>query len=201
MRILYDKVGISDESSANKFISWAIWLSMRWILECFNSPYGCTRQRGNRTNTTFSVAQSRYGALIAIFDPKDLRWKSSTVYRQRIGQHRRIENIIGAGHASVPAYIKLAARQVLQEVYAGKRAVPTSSVGVGLTSILTANERLTSLKKERNYNSPSLSIHRFNPFYAWAIKVYWPTFFWIISEIFVKRLVPLFIGIYFCWER
>jgi len=33
----------------------------------------------------------------------------------------------------VPAYIKIGRRQVLQEVYAGKEAVPTSSVGVGLT--------------------------------------------------------------------
>jgi hypothetical protein len=49
----------------------------------------------------------------------------------------------------VPAYIKLAARQVLQEVYAGKRAVPTSSVGVGLTSILTANEAINILLKKR----------------------------------------------------
>jgi len=49
----------------------------------------------------------------------------------------------------VPAYIKLAAREVLQEVYAGKRAVPTSSVGVGLTSILTANEAINILLKKK----------------------------------------------------
>ncbi|HJX36295.1 MAG TPA: ThiF family adenylyltransferase [Dehalococcoidales bacterium] len=149
--ILYDKVGISDESSANKFIHDADMIIDEMDFGMFKQSIRLQRAARQQNKYYFFSSAIGYGALIAIFDPKGLTLEEfdGLPANADLDSIEKLKISLERVMPLVPAYIKLAARQVLQEVYAGKRAVPTSSVGVGLTSILTANEAINILFKKR----------------------------------------------------
>jgi molybdopterin/thiamine biosynthesis adenylyltransferase len=150
-QITWDKIGISGEASANVFIHDADFIIDEMDFGMFRQSIRLQRAARQQNKYYFFTSAIAYGALIAIFDPKGLTLEEfddlpvdaplDGVEKVKVSIDRVVPNI--------PGYLPASLRDVLADIYAGKRTVPTSSVGVGLASILASNEAVNIVLKKR----------------------------------------------------
>jgi Dinucleotide-utilizing enzymes involved in molybdopterin and thiamine biosynthesis family 1 len=150
-QIIWDKIGISDESSANVFIHDADLIIDEMDFGMFKQSIRLQRAARQQNKYYFFTSAIGYGALIAIFDPKGLTLEEFDDFPVNVnldgGEKLKvsIERIV----PNILTYNSVSLREVLTDIYAGKRTIPTSSVGVGLASSLAANEAVNIILKKR----------------------------------------------------
>ena len=159
--IVYDQAGISDDSSAYKFVHDCDLVIDEMDFGMFKQSIRLQRAARRQDKYYFFSSAIGYGALITIFDPHGLTLEEFDGLPANIDLDSVAKLTVSLDRVIplVPAYIKVAMHTVLQEIYAGKRTVPTSSIGVGLTSILSANEAINILLKKRDIPVAPRFIH------------------------------------------
>ena len=160
-QIIWDKIGISDESSANVFIHDADFIIDEMDFGMFKQSIRLQRAARQQNKYYFFTSAIGYGAMIAIFDPRGLTLEEfddfpvnvnlDGVEKLKVSLERIVPNIL--------TYNSVSLHEVLTEIYAGKRTVPTSSVGVGLASVLAANEAVNIILKKREIPVAPRYIH------------------------------------------
>ena len=150
-QIIWDKIGISDESSANVFIHDADFIIDEMDFGMFKQSIRLQRAARQQNKYYFFTSALGYGALIAIFDPKGLTLEEfddlpvnvnlDGVEKLKVSIERVVPNIL--------TYNSVSLHEVLADIYTGKRTIPTYSVGVGLASSLAANEAVNIILKKR----------------------------------------------------
>lgn len=160
-QIIWDKIGISDESSANVFIHDADFIIDEMDFGMLKQSIRLQRAARQQNKYYFFTSAIGYGALIAIFDPKGLTLEEFDDFPINVnldgGEKLKvsIERIV----PNIPTYNSVSLREVLTDIYAGKRTIPTSSVGVGLASSLAANEAVNIILKKREIPVAPRYIH------------------------------------------
>jgi molybdopterin/thiamine biosynthesis adenylyltransferase len=160
-QIIWDKIGISDESSANGFIHDADFIIDEMDFGMFKQSIRLQRTARQQNKYYFFTSAIGYGALIAIFDPKGLTLEEFDDFPTNVnldgGEKLKvsIERIV----PNILTYNSVSLHEVLTNIYDGIRTVPTSSVGVGLASVLAANEAVNIILKKREIPVAPRYIH------------------------------------------
>jgi tRNA threonylcarbamoyladenosine dehydratase len=150
--IYYDNTGINSWEEAKRFVEGA-------DLVIDEMDYGAWHasiylQRAARQRGLYYVFASAiaFGALLVNFDPQGITLEEYNGMPKDGDLHELqsvsvpMEKIVPV----IPTYIDAAmSMEMLQEVISGQRAVPTCSVGVGLTSTLAASNALNILLKRK----------------------------------------------------
>jgi molybdopterin/thiamine biosynthesis adenylyltransferase len=160
-QIIWDKIGISDESSANVFIHDADFIIDEMDFGMFKQSIRLQRAARQQNKYYFFTSALGYGALIAIFDPQGLTLEEfddlpvnvnlDGMEKLKVSIERVVPNIL--------TYNSVSLHEVLADIYTGKRTIPTSSVGVGLASSLAANEAVNIILKKREIPVAPRYIH------------------------------------------
>jgi molybdopterin/thiamine biosynthesis adenylyltransferase len=160
-QIIWDKIGISDESSANVFIHDADFIIDEMDFGMFRESIRLQRAAREQKKYYFFTSAIGYGALIAIFDPKGLTLEEFDDFPINVNLDggEKLKVSIGRIVPNILSYNSISLHEVLTDIYAGKRTVPTSSVGVGLASILAANEAVNIILKKREIPVAPRYIH------------------------------------------
>ena len=160
-QIIWDKIGISDESSANVFIHDADFIIDEMDFGMFRQSIRLQRAAREQKKYYFFTSAIGYGALIAIFDPKGLTLEEFDDFPINVNLDggEKLKVSIGRIVPNILSYNSISLHEVLTDIYAGKRTVPTSSVGVGLASILAANEAVNIILKKREIPVAPRYIH------------------------------------------
>jgi molybdopterin/thiamine biosynthesis adenylyltransferase len=160
-QIIWDKIGISDESSANVFIHDADFIIDEMDFGMFKQSIRLQRAARQQNKYYFFTSAIGYGAMIVIFDPKGLTLEEfddfpvnvnlDSAEKLKVSIERIVPNVL--------SYNSVSLHEFLTDIYAGKRTVPTSSVGVGLASSLAANEAVNIILKKREIPVAPRYIH------------------------------------------
>lgn len=99
----------------------------------------------------FFTSAIGFGALIVIFDPKGMTLEEYDDLLPNIDLTtiKKINVPLERTLPVIPSYAPATTCQGLQEIYNGAGAVPTVSIGVGLASILAANEAINIILRKR----------------------------------------------------
>ena len=160
-QIIWDKIGISDERSANGFIHDADFIIDEMDFGMFKQSIRLQRTARQQNKYYFFTSAIGYGALIAIFDPKGLTLEEFDDFPTNVnldgGEKLKvsIERIV----PNILTYNSVSLHEVLTTIYDGISTVPTSSVGVGLASVLAANEAVNIILKKREIPVAPRYIH------------------------------------------
>jgi molybdopterin/thiamine biosynthesis adenylyltransferase len=154
-RIHYSKTGIKTEEDAVVFLN-----GCDVVVDAID--FGLFResifmQREARRNGMYYMFASAigFGALVAIFDPKGLTLEEYDNLPRDIdlSKAEKLKVPLEKICPVVPSYsfsTSDEAEKILGQVLAGERGAPTSSIGVGLASILAANEVMNIILRKRD---------------------------------------------------
>jgi hypothetical protein len=99
----------------------------------------------------FFTSAIGFGALIVIFAPHGMTLEEydnlpSDVDLTKLNEIKvPLERVMPI----IPSYSPVSTRKALQGIYDGTKAIPTVSIGVGLASILAANEAINIILQKR----------------------------------------------------
>jgi molybdopterin/thiamine biosynthesis adenylyltransferase len=96
-----------------------------------------------------------FGALVVVFDPDGLTLEEYNKLPRDVDLDNGDEPRVSLDRICpvIPSYAYTAmdeAEAIVQEIIAGERPAPTNSIGVGLASVLTANEIINIILKKRD---------------------------------------------------
>jgi tRNA A37 threonylcarbamoyladenosine dehydratase len=150
--IYYDNNGITSQAAAIQFVDgsdlvidemdYAAWKESIYL------------QRAARKIGTYYIFSGAigFGSLLVNFDPRDITLEEY----DNISLNEDLEKLVKSSVPFerilpvVPSYVTDAmSMEMLQEIIAGQRLVPTCSVGVGLASVLTAGNAINILLKRK----------------------------------------------------
>lgn len=143
--IYYDNRGITSEADAERFVDGT-------DLVIDEMDYGAWKesiylQRSARKNGIYYLFAGAigFGALLANFDPKGITLEEYNKISPNADLEKLRELSVPAERILpvIPSYATTAmSMEMIQDIIAGQRAVPTCSVGVGLASVLAASNAI-----------------------------------------------------------
>jgi molybdopterin/thiamine biosynthesis adenylyltransferase len=151
-QIFYSEAGLTNEDDVNLFIKDCDLVIDEMDFGLFKQSVLLQREARKRGIYYFFASAIGFGALVVIFDPKGITLEEydklpPNVDLDIVTEHRvPLEKIMPV----IPSYAREAESNILQEIYEGKRPIPTVSTGVGLASILAASEAMNIILKRRN---------------------------------------------------
>jgi molybdopterin/thiamine biosynthesis adenylyltransferase len=159
-QIVWDKTGISDESSANVFIHDADFIIDEMDFGMFKQSIRLQRAARQQNKYYFFTSAIGFGAMIVIFDPRGLTLEEfdDLPVDVNLDEVEKINVSIERIVPNIPAYLHVSIREDLADICAGRRTGPSSSVGVGLASILAANEAVNIILRKRDIRVAPLFI-------------------------------------------
>lgn len=159
-QIVWDKTGISDESSANVFIHDADFIIDEMDFGMFKQSIRLQRAARQQNKYYFFTSAIGFGAMIVIFDPRGLTLEEfdDLPIDVNLDEVEKINVSIERIVPNIPAYLHVSIREDLADICAGRRTGPSSSVGVGLASILAANEAVNIILRKRDIRVAPLFI-------------------------------------------
>lgn len=152
--ISYGKTGIKTQDDASLFVSDCDLVIDEMDFGLFRESVflqRAARQRGIYYMFTSAVG---FGALILIFDPQGLTLEEYNKLPPDIDLDDAEEPRVPLERICpvMPSYATAASAEadtIIQAIIAGERPAPTNSIGVGLASILAANEAVNVLLRKR----------------------------------------------------
>ena len=147
----YSKDGIRTQNNARLFVSGCDLVIDEMDYNLFKQSIYV--QRAARKEGIYYLFASAlgFGALVVIFDPQGFTLEefdnlSPNVDLNNVEElHVPLERIMPV----IPSYAPATTYDILKKVYAGEKLAPTISIGVGLASILAANEAINIILKKR----------------------------------------------------
>jgi len=150
--IYYDNNGITAETDAIKFVDGSDLVIDEMDYGAWKESIYLQRAARKRDIYYLFAGAIGFGALLANFDPQGITLEEYN----KIPPNEDLEKV---GELSVPierilpvfpSYVtKAMSVEMLQEIIAGQRTVPTISVGVGLASVLAASNAVNILLKRK----------------------------------------------------
>jgi len=146
--IYYKKTGIKTQDNARNFLEDCNLIIDEMDFGLFKESIFL--QRAAREKGIFYVfaAAIGFGALVVVFDPKGM----TLAEYNNLSPNLELENIkqpkisLDKICPIIPSYVS---KNIIKEIINGRRPVPTISIGVGLASILAANEAVNIILKKR----------------------------------------------------
>jgi molybdopterin/thiamine biosynthesis adenylyltransferase len=151
LKIEYSAAGIKTEEDAVEFIKGCDLVIDEMDFGLFKQSIGLQRAARNNGKYYFFTSAIGFGAMTVIFEPGGLTLEEFDGLSPDI-ELKELNSInvpLSRVLPIVPSYVPVEANEALKEVYSGKRAVPTISVGVGLASVLAANEAINIILRKR----------------------------------------------------
>ena len=143
--------GIKSEDDAIRFVGDADLVIDEMDFGLFKQSIGLQRAARQRGIYYFFTSAIGFGALVVIFAPQGLTLEEfdnvpvnvdlNSIEKIHVAQDRVMPVI--------PSYSPIKITAALQEIYTGERTVPTIGIGVGLASILAANEAVNIILHRR----------------------------------------------------
>lgn len=151
LKIEYSSAGINTEADAVAFINGCDLVIDEMDFGLFKQSVGLQRAARNSGKYYFFTSAIGFGAMIVIFKPGGLTLEEFDGLPAdiRLDSLGKVDVPLSRVLPIVPSYIPIEAHQALKEIYSGKRAAPTVSVGVGLASVLAANEAINIILGKR----------------------------------------------------
>ena len=150
-KIEHSNAGIHTEADAKEFVRDCDLVIDEMDFGLFKQSVGLQRAARQRDKYYFFTSAIAFGAMIVIFSPDGITLEEFDGLPAGIDLNRldKIDVPLDRVLPVVPSYVPIEAANALKEVYSGKRAVPTVSVGVGLASVLAANEAINIILQKR----------------------------------------------------
>jgi tRNA A37 threonylcarbamoyladenosine dehydratase len=151
-KITYSNSGIKSEDDANSLVDGC-------DLVIDEMDYGAWKesillQRAARKKGIYYLFSGTigFGALLANFDPQGITLEEYNKLPENVDLDNKEKLSVAAERILpvMPSYATVAmSMEMMQEIIAGKRPVPTCSIGVGLASILAANEAVNVILRRK----------------------------------------------------
>ncbi len=151
-QIFYSEAGLMNENDISLFVNECDLVIDEMDFGLFKQSILLQRAARRRGIYYFFTSAIGFGSLMVIFDPKGLTLEEYNGLPPNVDLdtitelHVPLKRIIPV----IPSYAPAAINNTLQEVYEGKKPIPTVSIGVGLASIIAANEALNIILRRRN---------------------------------------------------
>jgi molybdopterin/thiamine biosynthesis adenylyltransferase len=149
--IRYSTTGINTEADAVKFVKGCDLVIDEMDFGLFKQSVALQRAARNSGKYYFFTSAIGFGALTVIFEPGGLTIEEFDGLPADIELKdlNKVDVPLSRVIPIIPSYVPIEAGQALKDVYSGKRAVPTISIGVGLASVLAANEAINIILRKR----------------------------------------------------
>jgi len=141
-QIFYSNTGITTESDANLFVNDCDFVIDAMDYGLFRESILLQRAARHRGIHYLFAAAIGFGAITVVFDPQGLTLEeyNNLPLNVDIDDTEKLKVPLERIVPIIPSYAPDIT--VIQEIIAGERYVPTSSIGVGLASILAASEAI-----------------------------------------------------------
>ena len=149
-RIDYDCIGIQTENNANLLVADCDLIIDEMDFGMFRHSIWLQRAaRKENIHYLFAYAIG-FGALAVIFSPKGMTLEEYDDLPQGGGNlPEEIQVPLERVLPIIPSYSPVATHEALKEIDTGNRSLPSLSIGVGLASILAANEAVNIILRRR----------------------------------------------------
>jgi tRNA threonylcarbamoyladenosine dehydratase len=150
-QIDYSTTGIKTEKDAIHFVSDCDLIIDEMDFGLFKQSISLQRAARQKDIHYFFTSALGFGALIVIFAPHGLTLEEydNLLPDVDINSIKKIQVPLERVMPVIPSYAPVATHKTLKEIYAGSKAVPTVSIGVGLASILAANAAVNIILRKR----------------------------------------------------
>ena len=151
-RVDWDDHGIQDEADAQRLVSNCDLLIDEMDFGLFRESIMLQRAARQKGIHYFFTTAMGFGALVAIFGPEGLTLEEYNKMPRDVdvSDPARLDVPPQSIVPEVPSYAAAFSPETIQQLMAGKLPGPTSSVGVGLASIMAANEAMNIILKKRD---------------------------------------------------
>jgi len=147
-KIYFDNKGITSQTDAIKFVEDADLVIDEMDYGAWKESIYLQRAARRRSIYYFFTSAIAFGTLLANFDPQGITLEEYNELSpdQDLARINDISVPMERILPIIPSYISTAlSMEMLQEIIAGQRPVPSCSIGVGLTSILAASNAINIL--------------------------------------------------------
>ena len=151
-QISYSDSGIKTENDASLFVSDCDLVIDERDFGLFKEAIFLQRAARHRGIHYLFASAIGFGALVVIFDPQGLTLEEYNKLPPDVDLNdvEKLSVPLGRILPIMPSYATAAAADTIQKIIAGERPAPTTSIGVGLASILAANEAINIILNKRD---------------------------------------------------
>ena len=151
-KIDVNTTGMTSEADAIQFVCDSDLVIDEMDFGLFKQSIGLQRAARQRGIYYFFTSAIGFGSVIVIFSPKGLTLEEFDGVPENADLNRieKIHVALERVMPILPSYTSINIPAALQEIYTAERTVPTVSIGVGLASILAANEAVNIILKKRD---------------------------------------------------
>jgi molybdopterin/thiamine biosynthesis adenylyltransferase len=146
-QIFYSNTGIKTENDANLFVKDSDFIIDAMDFGLFRESILLQRAARRRGIYYLFATAIGFGAIAVVFDPQGLTLEeyNGLPLNVDVDDPEKLKVPLERIVPIIPSYASDIT--VIQEIIAGKRYVPTSSIGVGLASIMAASEAINVILK------------------------------------------------------
>ena len=150
-KIDYHTDGITTEADAMQFVHDSDLVIDEMDFGLFKQSIYLQRAARQRGIYYFFASALAFGAMVTIFQPNGLTLEefdnlpANADLSNIAAPQVPLEKVIPV----IPSYVSAGISTAFQQIHDGERAAPTSSIGVGLASIMAANEAMNIILKKR----------------------------------------------------
>lgn len=149
--IEYSKTGLISETDAIQFISDSNLVIDEMDFGLYKQSISLQRAARKKGIYYFFTTAIGFGAMIVIFSPQGytLEEYDNLPKNVNLDQLEKIQVPVERIMSFIPSYAPPSAYDILRKVYNGETKGPVTSIGVGLASIMAANEAVNIILKKR----------------------------------------------------
>jgi molybdopterin/thiamine biosynthesis adenylyltransferase len=151
-RIYCSKTGITTENDASLFVSDCDVVIDEMDINSFRESILLQRAARRRGIYYLFASALGFGALVVIFDPQGLTLEEYNKLPQNVdlNDSERLRVPLERILPIIPSYVTAVTGDTIKKIVTGEMPAPTTSIGVGLASVLAANEAINVILKKRD---------------------------------------------------
>ena len=151
-KIDYITTGIISETDANQFVRGSDLVIDEMDFGLFKQSIRLQRAARQRGKYYFYASAIGFGAMVVVFPPKGFTLEEfdNVPLNVDLSSIEKLNVPLERAMPLLPSYITVEDPSVFQDIYSGKRGAPTTSVGVGLASIMAASEAVNLILEKKD---------------------------------------------------